>query len=99
MSGISRYEISAENARCGFVRAGDFLFLSFRVGNVVESVERQIDGALDNMSERLPAVNLTLDSIVKDDVILRDVWDIPVMEEVSSASIPVEIERAVELTS
>jgi enamine deaminase RidA (YjgF/YER057c/UK114 family) len=27
-------------------------------------------------------VNLTLDSVVKIDVLLRDVWDIPVMEEV-----------------
>ncbi|WP_234340241.1 RidA family protein [Gorillibacterium timonense] len=34
------------------------------------------------MSERLEQVNLTLDSVVKVDVLLRDVWDIPVMEKV-----------------
>ncbi|MNP85252.1 Endoribonuclease L-PSP [compost metagenome] len=34
------------------------------------------------MSERLEKVNLTLDSVVKVDVMLRDVWDIPVMEKV-----------------
>ena len=34
------------------------------------------------MSARLEKVNLTLDSVVKVDVLLRDVWDIPVMEEV-----------------
>ncbi|GGH34809.1 hypothetical protein [Paenibacillus segetis] len=34
------------------------------------------------MSERLEKVNLTLNSVVKVDVMLRDVWDIPVMEKV-----------------
>jgi len=34
------------------------------------------------MSDRLEKVNLTLDSVVKIDVLLRDVWDISLMEEV-----------------
>jgi len=34
------------------------------------------------MCARLEKVNLTLDSVVKVDVLLRDVWDIPIMEEV-----------------
>ncbi|MEC0238443.1 hypothetical protein P4H66_00970 [Paenibacillus dokdonensis] len=34
------------------------------------------------MSDRLKQVNLTLESVVKVDVMLRDVWDIPAMEEV-----------------
>lgn len=34
------------------------------------------------MSNRLKKVNLTLESVVKVDVLLRDVWDIPIMEEV-----------------
>lgn len=57
-------------------------FLSFCVGNVGGSTEEQIEGALDDMSQRLEKVDLSLDSVVKMDILLRDVWDIPVMEEV-----------------
>ncbi|HWI52310.1 MAG TPA: Rid family hydrolase [Symbiobacteriaceae bacterium] len=70
------------NAHAGFVEAGDFIFLNYCVGNVGESVERQVEGALDHMSDRLAMVGLTLDAVVKVDVMLRDVWDIPVMEDV-----------------
>lgn len=79
---IIRHEVSEEMAYSGFVEAGDFIFLSFCVGNLGQSVEKQIEGALDDMSARLAKVNLTLDAVVKVDVLLRDVWDIPVMEEV-----------------
>lgn len=82
MSSIVRSDINEEYAYSGIVEAGDFVFLSFCVGNVGQSVEKQIEGALDNMSDRLAKVNLTLDSVVKIDVMFRDVWDIPVMEEV-----------------
>ncbi|GIP29395.1 hypothetical protein J23TS9_45250 [Paenibacillus sp. J23TS9] len=82
MSEIIRYEVSEELANSGFVEAGDFIFLSFCVGNVGGTVGEQVEGALDNMSDRLKQVNLTLESVVKVDVMLRDVWDIPVMEEV-----------------
>lgn len=82
MSDIIRHEVNEENAYSGCVEAGDYIFLSFCVGNVGQSVEMQVEGALDNMSARLEKLGLTLDSVVKVDVLLRDVWDIPVMEEV-----------------
>lgn len=82
MSKIIRHEINSEYAYSGYVEAGDFIFLNFCVGNVGESVERQVEGALDDMSEKLKRANLTLDSVVQVNVLLRDVWDIPVMEEV-----------------
>ena len=82
MSEIIRHEVNEEYAYSGFVEAGDFVFLSFCVGNVGQSVELQVEGALDNMSERLAQVNLTLDNVVKMDVLLREVWNIPVMEQV-----------------
>ncbi|WP_040952751.1 RidA family protein [Gorillibacterium massiliense] len=82
MSEIIRYEVNEDNAYSGFVEAGDFIFLSFCVGNVGGTIDEQVEGALHNMSERLEKVNLTLDSVVKVDVLLRDVWDIPVMEKV-----------------
>ncbi len=82
MERIIRKDVNEENAYSGYVEAGDFIFLSFCVGNVGKSVERQIEGALDNMAERLKIAGLTLDSVVKLDVLLRDVWDIPIMERV-----------------
>lgn len=82
MSEIIRHEVDEEMAFSGFVEAGDFVFLSFCVGNVGQSVEKQVEGALDDMSARLQKLNLTLDSVVKIDILLRDIWDIPVMEEV-----------------
>lgn len=64
------------------VAAGDWLYLTFCVGNVGGSVEEQVHGALDNMEARLKLVGLTLSSVVKVDVLMRDPWDIPAMEKV-----------------
>lgn len=41
-------------------------------------MESQVEGA----SDRLKMAGLTMDSVVKVDVLLRGVWDIPVMEVV-----------------
>jgi len=64
------------------VEAGDFVFLNFCVGNVGQSVEAQVHEALDEMERRLKEIGLTLESVVKVDVLLRDPWNIPVMEKV-----------------
>lgn len=45
-------------------------------------MEEQVEGALNDMRDRLGQVGLTLTDVVKVDILLRDVWDIPVMEEV-----------------
>ena len=82
MDPITRGDVNEEWAYSGYVEAGDFVFLNFCVGNVGGSVEQQVHGALDNMAARLSMVGLTLDAVVKVDVLLRDVWNIPVMERV-----------------
>jgi 2-iminobutanoate/2-iminopropanoate deaminase len=82
MDEIIRGDINEEWAYSGYVEAGDFIFLNFCVGNVGKSVEEQVEGALDNMAERLKMVNLTLNAVVKVDILLRDVWNIPIMEKV-----------------
>jgi enamine deaminase RidA (YjgF/YER057c/UK114 family) len=64
------------------VEAGDFVFLAFCVGNVGKSIEEQVHGALDNMVARLEKVGLNLDSVVKVDVMMKDPWNIPIMEKV-----------------
>ena len=86
MSGIKRQSIDKEFAEeCAYseiVEAGDFVFLTFCVGNVGQSVEAQVNGALDNMCARLEKVGLLLESVVKVDVMMKDPWNIPVMEKV-----------------
>ncbi|MFV0401944.1 MAG: RidA family protein [Oscillospiraceae bacterium] len=86
MSDIKRHSINQaqadEFAYSEIVEAGDFVFLTFCVGNIGGSVEDQVNGALDNMSARLETVGLTLDAVVKVDVMMRDPWNIPAMEKV-----------------
>ncbi len=86
MSEIIRRNLDNQFANdCAYsevVEAGDWVFLNFCVGNVGESVEAQVHGALDNMEARLALVGLTLESVVKVDVLMKDPWNIPAMEKV-----------------
>lgn len=82
MSKIERYEINEQWAHSGIVKAGDFCFLSYCVGNIGGSIEEQINGAFDNMEERLAMVGLTLEKVVQMDCLFRDVYNIPTMEKV-----------------
>ena len=54
----------------------------FCVGNVGQTVEAQVHGALDDMESRLSSIGLTLDAVVKVDVMMKDPWNIPTMEKV-----------------
>ena len=86
LNGIKRQSLNQAFAGdCAYseiVEAGDFVFLTFCVGNIGGSVEEQVNGALDNMSDRLQKVGLTLESVVKVDVMMKDPWNIPIMEKV-----------------
>lgn len=82
MSNIVRGDVNEEWAHSGYLLAGDFVFLSYCVGNIGKSIEEQINGALDNMEERLSKVNLKLSDVVKPDVLMRDVWNIPITGKV-----------------
>jgi 2-iminobutanoate/2-iminopropanoate deaminase len=82
VSNIKRGDVNDEWAHAGYVEAGDFVFLSYCVGNVGKSVEEQVNGALDHMETRLAEVDLKLSDVVKLDILLRDVWNIPIMEKV-----------------
>lgn len=82
MSEIIRKDVNDEWAHTGIIKAGDYLFTSYCVGNIGESIEKQIDGAFDVLEERLAMFDLTVDSVVKIEALFRDIWDIPVMEKV-----------------
>jgi enamine deaminase RidA (YjgF/YER057c/UK114 family) len=82
MKKIIRKDINENYAFSGVVKAGEYVFLTFCVGNVGGTVKEQVEGALDDMERRLKQVDLTLDSVVQVNVLMRDVWNIPIMEEV-----------------
>ena len=81
---IIRKDISEEWAHAGIVRAGDYCFLSYCTGCTNGTLREQISGAFDDMERRLALFGLTLEDVVQMDCLFRDVWNIPVMEEVIS---------------
>lgn len=82
MREIIRGDVNEEWAHAGYVVAGDFVFLSYCVGNLGKSIEEQVHGALDHMEARLAEVNLTLNDVVQLDILMRDVWNLPIVEKV-----------------
>lgn len=86
MNGIIRTNLDEQTAKeyaySEMVEAGGFVFLTFCVGNVGQSVEMQVHGALDHMEQRLNKIGLTLSQVVKVDVMMKDPWNIPAMEKV-----------------
>lgn len=82
MSEIERFDVNEEWAHSGIIKAGDFYFLSYCVGNIGQPVEAQINGAIDQMERRLKSVGLELENVVQMDCLFRDIWNIPVMEKV-----------------
>ena len=82
MGEIIRKDINGEWAHSGIVKAGDYCFLSYCVGNIGGTVEEQVNGAFDDMEQKLALFGLTLENVVHMDCLFRDVWNIPVMEKV-----------------
>ena len=82
MKKIERYDINENWAHSGIIKAGDFCFLSYCVRNLNGTIEQQISEAFDVMEERLALVGLTLENVVHMDCLLKNIWDIPVMEKV-----------------
>ena len=58
MREVVRSDINNEWAHSGIVEAGYFVFINYRVANIGKSVENQINGAFDNLSERLESIEL-----------------------------------------
>lgn len=79
---IERYDINEEWAHSGIIKAGDFYFIGYCAGNIGGTLEEQINGAFDMMERRLSMVGLTLENVVQMDCLFRDVWNIPIMENV-----------------
>ena len=84
MNRIERYEINENWAHSGIIRAGDFCFLGY-CAHGEGTIEQQINGAFDIMEARLALVGLTLENVIQMDCLFRNIWDIPVMEDVIRA--------------
>lgn len=82
MSEIIRKDVNEEWAHAGVIKAGDFCFLNYCAGKVGGTVEEQINAAFDEMERRLALFDLTLKNVVHMDCLFRDVWNIPIMEQV-----------------
>lgn len=82
MNEIVRLDVNEEWAHAGIIQAGDFCFLSYCAGNVGGTVEEQVNGAFDQMEQRLALVGLMLEHVVQMDCLFRDIWNIPIMEKV-----------------
>ena len=82
MSEIIRHDINEEWAHSGIVEAGDFCFLNYCARNIGGTIEEQINGAFDEMEERLKMTGLTLENVVQMNCLFKNIWDIPVMEKV-----------------
>ncbi len=82
MQEIRRYDINENWAHSGIIQAGDYCFINYCVRNIGGTIEEQIDGAFDEMEERLALVGLTLENVVQMNCLFQNIWDIPVMEKV-----------------
>ena len=82
MSEIKRSDVFEDLAFSGIVEVGDFVFISFCVGNIGQPIENQINGAFDHLIYRLEQIGINLESVVKMDCLFRDISNIPVMEKV-----------------
>jgi enamine deaminase RidA (YjgF/YER057c/UK114 family) len=82
MSEIKRTEINDEWAHSGIVEAGDYVFISYCMGNEGQSIEQQIHGAFDVLSERLGTIGLTLSSVVKMDCLFQDIADLSYLGDI-----------------
>ena len=84
MKEIRRYDINEDWAHAGIIQAGDYCFINYCARNIGGTIEEQIDGAFDEMEERLALVGLTLENVVQMNCLFKNIWDIPVMENVIS---------------
>ncbi|WP_373859761.1 RidA family protein [Klebsiella pneumoniae] len=67
---IIRHEVNESLAISGVVETRGLVFVSYCLGNIGKPIEEQINGAFDNLSERLNAIGLTLESVVKIDALV-----------------------------
>jgi enamine deaminase RidA (YjgF/YER057c/UK114 family) len=81
-NGIIRNDVDEEWAHSGIVEAGNFAFISYCFGNVNQSIENQINGAIDLLEKRLRSIGLNLESVVNLNCLFKNISDLSVIKEV-----------------
>lgn len=76
MKKIVRTEIDEMWAHSAIVEAGDYVYISYCMKNEGQSIQNQINGAFDILSDRLKTIGLTLESVVQMDCLFRDINDL-----------------------
>ena len=79
---IIRSDVDDDYACSGIVEAGDFVFISYCFGNLGQSIEKQIIGAIETLEKRLETKGLTLESVVNTKCLFKDIMDLPVIKNV-----------------
>ena len=82
MDEIKRREVNDEWAHSGIVEAGEYVFISYCMGNEGQLIENQIHGALDVLSKRLETVGLTLESVVQMNCLFKDIMDLSLLGKI-----------------
>lgn len=82
MKEIIRTEIDEMWAHSAIVEAGDYIYISYCMKNEGQSIENQINGAFDVLSERLEKIGLTLESVVQMDCLFKDINDLIFLGEI-----------------
>ena len=82
MKEIVRTEIDDTWAHSAIVEAGDYVYISYCMKNEGQSIENQINGAFDILSDRLETIGLTLESVVQMDCLFKDINDLEFLGEI-----------------
>ena len=82
MKEIVRTEIDEMWAHSAIVEAGDYVYISYCMENEGQSIENQINGAFDILSDRLETIGLTLESVVQMDCLFRNINDLSFLGEI-----------------
>ena len=82
MSQILRKQIDERWADSEIIEAGELVFIGYCMKNEGQPATAQMNGAFDVLEERLKAVGLTLDSVVKMDCLFRNINDLELLPNV-----------------
>lgn len=82
MTKIIRSEVDEVWAHSAVVEAGNHVYVSYCMKHEGESIEKQINGAFDVLSERLETIGCTLQSVVQMDCLFKDINDLNYLEKV-----------------
>ena len=73
MKEIRRYDINEDWVHSGIIQAGNYCFINYCARNLGGTIEEQIEGAFDEMEERLAFVGLTLENVVQMNCLFKNI--------------------------